>query len=84
MKFMTHFKITPKTTYLSSGLQIALIAYQHDHHVRVAVLSGVLQPGGQMIERVPSRDIVDQQCTGRTSVVGACNRSERLLAGGIP
>lgn len=71
-------------THLSSGLQVALIADQHDHHVRIAVLSSVLQPGGQVIERVSSGDVVDQQCASSTSVVGTCDRSERLLTGGVP
>ncbi len=38
---------------VSPRLQVALVAYQHDHHVRVGVLPGVLQPRRQVVERVP-------------------------------
>jgi hypothetical protein len=48
------------------------------------MLAGIFQPGGQMIERLASGNVVDQQGTGRSSIVGTCNRSERFLAGRIP
>ncbi len=52
------------------GYYPPFVAYEHDDHVAVAVLPGVLQPGGQMVEGVPPRDIVDQQSASRATVVG--------------
>lgn len=48
------------------------------------MLSGVLQPGRQMVERFPPGDVVHQQGTGRTPVVRAGDRTERLLPGRVP
>ena len=56
------------------------VADEHDDHVAVAVLPGVLQPGGQVIEGVPPGDVVHQEGSGSTSVVRAGDGSKRLLS----
>lgn len=38
---------------------LPLVSDEHDDHVAVAVLPRVLQPGRQVVEGVPSGDIVD-------------------------
>jgi hypothetical protein len=43
-------------------------------------LARVLEPRAEMIEGFATRDIVDEQCAGGTAIVGARDRSERLLA----
>ena len=44
------------------------------------MLPGVLEPRGQVVEGVPPRDVVDEEGTGRATVVGARDGAERLLA----
>ena len=53
---------------------------EHDDHVAVAVLPGVLQPGGQVIEGVPPGDVVYKERSSGPPIVGAGNGSERLLS----
>lgn len=53
---------------------------EHDDHVAVAVLSGVLQPGGQVIEGVPPGDVIYKECSSGPPVVGAGNGSKSLLS----
>ena len=60
---------------------LPLVADEHDDHVGVGVLPGVLEPRGQVVEGVPPRDVVDEEGAGRTAVVGARDGAERLLAG---
>lgn len=43
------------------------------------MLARVLQPGGQVVERLPAGDVVDQQGTGRAPVIGPSDRPKRLL-----
>jgi len=45
--------------YVPSSLQVTFVSNEHDDHVAVAVLPGVLQPGGQVVERVPASNIID-------------------------
>ena len=59
---------------------IPLVPDEHDDHVAVAVLPGVLQPGGQVIEGVPPGDVIYKERSSGPPVVGAGNRSERLLS----
>ena len=54
---------------------------EHDDHVAVAVLPGVLQPGGQVVEGVAPRDVVHEQRARRPAVVGPRDRPECLLPG---
>lgn len=69
---------------LAARIQITFVTDQHDDHVRVGVLPGVLEPGRQVVERLAARNVVHQQGTGRTPVVRSGNRTERLLAGRVP
>lgn len=57
-----------------------LVADEHDDHVAVAVLSGVLQPGGQVVEGVSPGDVVHKERSCGPPVVGAGDGSERLLS----
>ena len=62
-------------------VQIRLVANQHDHHVRGSILPSLRQPLGELCERLATRNIVHQQRSRRSTVVRACNRTERLLTG---
>ena len=53
---------------------------EHDDHVAVAVLPGVLQPGGQVVEGVPPGDVVHQQGPGSSAVVGPGDGAEGFLS----
>lgn len=48
------------------------------------MLAGVLQPGGQVVERLPARNVVHEQRTGRTAVVRPGNGPESLLPSCVP
>lgn len=65
----------------SAVLQIALVADQHDDHVRVGVLTRLFQPPREVVERLAPCDVVHQQRAGRAAVVRARDGAERLLAG---
>jgi len=45
--------------HVPARLEVTLVSDEHDDHVAVAVLPRVLQPGRQVVEGVPSGDIVD-------------------------
>ena len=60
---------------------IPLVPDEHDDHVGVGVLPRVLEPRGQVVERVPPRDVVDQEGARSAAVVRARDGAERLLAG---
>ena len=64
----------------SSGFQVALVPDEHDGHIRVAVLLSLSKPSVQVVEGLSPGDIVDQQSTGRISIVRACDGSEGFLA----
>lgn len=53
--------------------KLPLVANQHDYHVRVGMLTSVLQPGRQVDESLASRYIVDQQGARGSPIVGARN-----------
>lgn len=48
------------------------------------MLSGVLEPRSQMIERVASGNVVNKKGASGTAVVGPGNRAERLLSSSVP
>ena len=60
---------------------IPLVPDEHDDHVGVGVLPRVLEPRGQVVERVPPRDVIDQEGARSAAVVRARDGAERLLAG---
>lgn len=70
--------------YLSTRIQVTLIAYQHDDHVWVSILLHFFEPAGQVAERVSSRDVVDQKRPSRPTIVRPRDALERLLAGCVP
>ena len=45
------------------------------------MLPRVLEPRGQVVERVPPRDVIDQEGARSAAVVRARDGAERLLAG---
>ena len=63
---------------------VTLVANEHDGGVGVAILSHFFEPARQMRERVPPRDIVDEQSASSTSVVGAGDGLKRFLASSVP
>ena len=50
--------------------QIALVSYQHDDNVRVRVVPQLLQPPGHILVRLVLADIVDQESTDGSPIVG--------------
>ena len=59
---------------------LPLVANEHDDHVAVAVLSGILQPGCQMVECVPPSDVINQKCTCCSPIITSGDGSECLLS----
>lgn len=50
-------------------LQIVLVANEHNDHVGLGVLTGLLQPPPQVLEGVPPGDVVDKESPGGAAVV---------------
>lgn len=69
---------------LAPCVQVTLISDQHDGHVGVSVLLDFFEPSGEVGECVPSRDVVDEECAGRTSVIRSRDRLKGFLASGVP
>lgn len=64
--------------------QIALVAHQHDHNVRVGVVPQLLEPSRDILVCLVLADIVDEEGTDRASVVGGRDRTVSFLTGGVP
>jgi hypothetical protein len=64
--------------------QIALISHQHDDDVRICVIPQLLQPPRHILVCLVLADIVDEQSSHCSSVVGRCDGSISLLSGSIP
>ena len=71
-------------TDLAPAVQIRFVAYEHHHYVWVSVLSHFLQPSGQVVEGLFAGDVVHQQSTGGSSVVGPRYAFKGFLASGVP
>ena len=69
---------------LSLETQVRLVADQKNNHFGVRVVPHVIQPPHQIVESLPSRDIVHKQGADATTVVAPRYRSERLLTSCIP
>merc|ERR1712184_233885 len=69
---------------ISPSFQVTLVADEHDDHVAVAVLSGILQPGGQVVEGVSPGDVVNKESSCSPPIVGAGDGSECLLSCCVP
>lgn len=63
---------------------IALVAHQELVNAFSGIAVNLLKPLLYVVEAVHVRDIVDDANTVGTAVVGRCDGSEALLAGGIP
>jgi hypothetical protein len=70
--------------YCPQMSQIALIAHQHDHNVRIRMIPQLLQPPRHVLVRLMLADIVDKQRTNRTAVVRGRDGAIALLARRIP
>lgn len=70
--------------YLSSVVQICFVANQHNHNVRITILSNFFQPPSQMIKRFFACNIVDQESPCSTSVVASGYTFERFLPCSVP
>lgn len=57
--------------HFTTRFQVTFVADQHNHHVGVGVLTGILEPCGQVIEGLATSDVVDQKCAGGTAVIRA-------------
>mmetsp|Transcript_42563 Transcript_42563/g.65413 ORF Transcript_42563/g.65413 Transcript_42563/m.65413 type:complete len:236 (-) Transcript_42563:218-925(-) len=65
-------------------LEVQLISDQHHHRVGVGVIAGVGEPGSEVVEAAPSRDVVHHDRTRRAPVVTSGHGSEALLPSGVP
>lgn len=64
--------------------EVALVADEHDGHIGVRMLPGILQPARQMVECLSPGDIINEQRPCRASVVRPRDRPERFLARRVP
>lgn len=64
--------------------QIALVTDQHDDDVTVGVVPQLLEPPGDIFVGLVLADIVDQQCSNSSAVVGRSDGAVAFLTGGVP
>jgi len=69
---------------LAPVCEVAFVSYEHDGHVCVGVLLGILEPACEVVEGFSPRDVVYEQRTRRTPVVASCDAAEALLSRGVP
>lgn len=69
---------------LAARIQITLVADQHDDHVRVGVLSGVLEPSRKVVKCLATCNVVDEKGTSCATVIRTRDRPERFLTGRVP
>ena len=50
-------------------LQIALVTNEHDHNVRISVITKLLQPSGDVDIGLMFCDVIDEQSSDSTTVV---------------
>jgi hypothetical protein len=62
-------------------LEIALVSDEHDDDVGVGVVAQLLEPPLNVLVCRVLGDVVYEQCTDGTAVVGRRNRAVALLAG---
>ena len=70
--------------HLSLETQVRLVSNQQNNHFGVRVVPHVVKPSHQVVESLPSRDIVHKQGADAATVVAPCYRSERLLTSCVP
>ena len=61
---------------LAPGIQVALIADEHDRHVWVPVLFDFLEPACQVRESVSASDVIDEKGSGRAAIIRPRDRFE--------
>lgn len=64
--------------------QIAFVSDQHNDDVGIRMIPKLFQPPSNIIVCLVFADIVDEQCTNSTPVVGGRNGTISLLACSIP
>lgn len=64
--------------------QIALVSHQHNDDVAICMIPQLFQPPCHVLECLVLADVVDQQSTHGTTVVGRRYGSVTLLAGSVP
>eukprot|EP00215_Chloropicon_roscoffensis_P008709 CAMPEP_0196639540 /NCGR_PEP_ID=MMETSP1085-20130531/2100_1 /TAXON_ID=41879 ORGANISM="Pycnococcus sp, Strain CCMP1998" /NCGR_SAMPLE_ID=MMETSP1085 /ASSEMBLY_ACC=CAM_ASM_000807 /LENGTH=223 /DNA_ID=CAMNT_0041968585 /DNA_START=143 /DNA_END=815 /DNA_ORIENTATION=+ len=64
--------------------QVRLVADEHDGHIRVRVLPGVVKPGRQGVEGLPPGDVVHQKRPRGAPVVTSRDAPEALLPRRVP
>lgn len=65
-------------------LQIALITHQHDHNIAIRMLPQLVQPSPDVHERLLLADIVYEQGTNGTTIVGRSDGAVALLTSSVP
>jgi hypothetical protein len=92
---MTKKSCWPQTQHTGKGLgllcghsakvsQIALVSNQHDDNVSISMVPKLLQPSCDVLVGLMLADIVDEEGTNSTSVVGGRDGAISLLSGGVP
>ena len=64
--------------------QITLVAHQHDHNIRVRMISQLLQPPRHILVGLVLGDVVDEQSAHGAAIVGGGDGAVALLAGRVP
>lgn len=64
--------------------QITLVSNEHDDNVGIGMVTELLQPPVDIVIGLVLADVVNEQRTDRTAVVGRCNGTVPLLTGSIP
>ena len=64
--------------------QIALVAHQHDHNIRVRVIAQLLQPSCHVLVGLMLADVVDEQRTDGAAVVGGGDGAVAFLPRSVP
>ena len=70
--------------YLSFKLKVVFITNQQNDHLRVGIVSHIVEPSYQVVEGLSPSDIINQECTYAASVITSGYRSKRLLPGSVP
>merc|ERR1719189_3135602 len=69
---------------LAALAEIALVPYEHYHHVWLCVLPQLLHPLATVLESTLLRGVVDEQGSDSPAVVGTSDGAVPLLACGVP
>ena len=69
--------------HLAEMAQIALVAHQHDDDVGSSVLAELSQPALYVLKCHSIGNVVNQQCSHGSTVIGACDGTVSLLSCGL-